>query len=176
MVPLIHSSKYSYPTHLLKLTKSSGRRFLFPVPLYFFLGLPAQLRCFLHRNPTKPPPTQASGDQRMDRNPFFNPTIGSHRIKGLRTRLKLNYHIARLSRVITVNYFILPFQTVLGDSSRILSPFSVPPRTLLYASCEWTYSRGNNVQEQVSTKRQLSLNKKLNPIERIQVILITWIK
>lgn len=117
--------------------------------------------------------------QRRSKNgpqPLFQPRIGSHRIKGLRTRLKLNYHIARLSRVITVNYFILPFQTVLGDSSRILTPFSVPPRTLLYASCEWTYSRGNTVQEQVSTKRQLSLNKKLNPIERIQVILITWIK
>ena len=131
MAPLINSSKCSYPTHLLKLTKSSGRRSLFAVPLYFSLGLPAQLRCFHHSHPTKPPPIQASGDQRMDRNPFFNPRTGSHRIKGLRTSLKLNYHIARLSRVITVNYFILPFQTVLGDSSRILTPFSVPPRTLL---------------------------------------------
>ena len=122
MAPLIHSSKYSYPTHLLKLTKSSGRRSLFAVPPNFSLGLPAQLRCFHHSHPTKPPPIQASGDQRMNRNPFFNPRIGSHRTKGLRTSLKLNYHIARLSRVITVNYFILPFQTVLGDSSRILTP------------------------------------------------------
>ena len=177
MAPLIHSSlKYSYPAHLLKLTKSSGRRFLFPVPLYFSLGLPAQLRCFLHSNPTKPPPIQASGDQRMDRNPFFNLRRGSHRIKGLRTRLKSNYHIARLSRVITVNYLIFTFSNCswwfVQVSNSFFSSSSYALVCFLWMNLfSRKYSSGASLY-----KTAVIIKQKVKSHRKNQVILITWIK
>ena len=143
---------------------------------HIFSGLPAQLRCFLHSNPTKPPPIQASGDQRMDRNPFFNLRRGSHRIKGLRTRLKSNYHIARLSRVITVNYLIFTFSNCswwfVQVSNSFFSSSSYALVCFLWMNLfSRKYSSGASLY-----KTAVIIKQKVKSHRKNQVILITWIK